>query len=76
MRSSRTHLLVSAALGVALLIATRADADCDVPAATCIDSDILWPHAGPSTFFALASSNTTAKGPSQRRARNARIQRA
>ena len=62
MRSLRTHLLAPAVLGVVSLLATPVEADCDVPASTCIDSDILWPHAGPSTFFSIASANTTAKG--------------
>ncbi|MEO7095991.1 MAG: hypothetical protein ABI175_22210, partial [Polyangiales bacterium] len=62
MRPLRTHLLAAAVIGLVSLIAERADADCSVPASTCIDSDILWPHSGPSTFFSLASSDTTAKG--------------
>jgi outer membrane protein OmpA-like peptidoglycan-associated protein len=37
-------------------------ADCDSSVATCIDSDILWPTAGPSTFFSITSATTTAKG--------------
>jgi OOP family OmpA-OmpF porin len=63
-RRDRVRLIAAAIVGASTgaSIAPDARADCDVPASTCIDSDILWPHAGPSTFFALASGDTTAKG--------------
>ncbi len=37
-------------------------ADCAAAASTCIDSDVLWPVAGPSTFFSVGSAQTVGKG--------------
>ncbi len=57
------HRLLSIAV-VAALVASQRDAaaDCDDKVSTCIDSDVLWPSAGPSTFFSIGSGLTTGKG--------------
>jgi hypothetical protein len=36
--------------------------DCAVPNSTCINDDALWPHAGPSRFIAIGSTDTVAAG--------------
>lgn len=36
--------------------------DCNVPLSTCINDDVLWPHAGPSHFIAVGSTELTAPG--------------
>ncbi len=46
---------------VAAAPAARA-ADCDAAVSTCIDSDVLWPTPGPTTFFSIGSATPTAKG--------------
>ena len=39
---------------------SEARAECDSAVPTCIDSDALWPTAGPTTFFSLAAAQTLA----------------
>jgi OmpA-OmpF porin, OOP family len=53
-----------AALGLALtLLAPDARAtDCAGTVSSCIDDDVLWPHAGPSQFVAVGSTQTIAPG--------------
>ena len=36
--------------------------DCGGPYSPCIDSDILWPHAGPARFVAIGAAETVAPG--------------
>jgi outer membrane protein OmpA-like peptidoglycan-associated protein len=37
-------------------------ADCEVVASTCVDSDLLWPTAGTSTFFSVGAARTLDRG--------------
>jgi hypothetical protein len=56
--------LVAFACGVTLALCVRAAAatECAGILSTCIDDDTLWPHAGPATFVAVGSTQTTAGG--------------
>ncbi|MGZ3475399.1 MAG: thrombospondin type 3 repeat-containing protein [Polyangiales bacterium] len=52
-----------AGLALSLFLATTTlapgvRADCDSIASTCIDSDLLWPTAGTTTFFSVGSART------------------
>lgn len=54
---------VPAALSVlaATLVARTAAASCDTPILSpCVDSDTLWPHAGPSLFMNVGGTDTVA----------------
>jgi outer membrane protein OmpA-like peptidoglycan-associated protein len=57
LRVAATSLALATA--VALAAAPAGAADCKAAASTCIDSEAFWPFAGPSTFFSLASAQTT-----------------
>jgi outer membrane protein OmpA-like peptidoglycan-associated protein len=57
----RLPLLCLAVAG-SLFAARASAADCDASASTCIDSEALWPTAGPSTFFAVPGGRTTPVG--------------
>jgi hypothetical protein len=62
---ARIALSAFACLGVVacLLAAPPARAtDCSGVHSTCIDSDTLWPHAGPARFVAVGSTETVAPG--------------
>ena len=51
----------AAAVALPLLVARDARAtDCGGTASTCINDDILWPHAGASQFVAIGSTETLA----------------
>jgi hypothetical protein len=54
--------LVPVALAVFVTCAARsASADCTTPVTSpCIDSDTLWPHAGPSIFATVGGTETVA----------------
>jgi hypothetical protein len=48
---------------LANLFATAARAgDCSSPDSPCVNDDVLWAHAGPSRFVAIASTDTVATG--------------
>jgi hypothetical protein len=51
------------ALSVALATPRLARAtDCSGVASTCVDDDVLWPHAGPARFVFVGSTETVAAG--------------
>ncbi len=52
--------MMTAALGVALVPAAAHATDCSGIYSPCIDGDVLWPHAGPSRFVAVGSTETVA----------------
>ncbi|HSQ67208.1 MAG TPA: hypothetical protein VLM85_28525 [Polyangiaceae bacterium] len=56
------HLVACAALGAGVLgWAGAARADCTVTVLSpCVDSDTLWPHAGPSEFLTVGGTETVA----------------
>ncbi|MGH7436159.1 MAG: hypothetical protein ACRENE_10845 [Polyangiaceae bacterium] len=62
----RLRALVAVAIAtdvVMLTLARQASAtDCTAIVSPCIDDDILWPHAGPSRFVAIGSTETTGSG--------------
>jgi OOP family OmpA-OmpF porin len=63
MRACVRRPVALAALGIAALVGGDASADCtSTRVATCVDSDSLWPHAGPGPFFSLGSTTTTPMG--------------
>jgi hypothetical protein len=49
--------LASAAMATSCAGGARAD-DCSGLLSACIDSDVLWPHAGPSRFVAIGATQT------------------
>jgi len=55
---------VAFALGVTMALCARSAGatDCSGELSTCIDDDVLWPHAGPARFVAVGSTETTAAG--------------
>jgi OmpA-OmpF porin, OOP family len=59
MKRLQTLVIVAAGLSAA-----RAEADCTPRShlSTCIDIDTFWPHAGPSTFAFIGSTDVTAPG--------------
>ncbi len=62
MRGLCTVALVSAAIAL-LSTRARASENCGSPlVTTCINSDTLWPHAGPSQFLTVGGTETVAKG--------------
>ena len=51
--------LVLALAGAIVLVARSASASCTTPLTSpCIDSDTLWPHAGPSEFLTVGGTET------------------
>lgn len=63
----RVALLVPAASGLACLTALTLAApahatDCSGIESTCINSDILWPHAGAARFVSIGSTETVTPG--------------
>ncbi|HLW45879.1 MAG TPA: hypothetical protein VKR78_06655 [Acidimicrobiales bacterium] len=56
--------LVALACGVAWALGVRSATatDCSGVLSTCVDDDVLWPHAGPARFVAVGSTETTAAG--------------
>jgi hypothetical protein len=60
--------LRSAAFASICALAWIADAqpawatNCAIPNSTCINDDVLWPHAGPAHFVAVGSTETVAAG--------------
>ena len=61
MRSLWPILAVTAFVAAPLAARDAHAADCSSSVATCIDSEALWPTAGPTTFFSLPSARTTPK---------------
>lgn len=55
-------LPVASALTVTLFASAARATDCSGTVSTCIDDDILWPHAGPAQFVAIGSTETIAPG--------------
>ena len=51
--------LVLALAGAIVLVARSASASCTTPLTSpCVDSDTLWPHAGPSEFLTVGGTET------------------
>ena len=49
--------------GAIVVAAPRARADCNTPLTSpCVDSDTLWPHAGPSQFLTVGGTETVESG--------------
>ncbi|MGD0524655.1 MAG: thrombospondin type 3 repeat-containing protein [Polyangiaceae bacterium] len=60
---ARIALAFAAASVAAVLSAPSARAtDCSGLFSPCVNDDILWPHAGPSRFVAIGSTDTVAAG--------------
>lgn len=55
-----TPALVALVATVATVDTARA-ADCKAASSTCIDSEALWPYAGPTTWFSIAPARTVAR---------------
>jgi OmpA-OmpF porin, OOP family len=47
---------------LAMTAAAHADSTCDGPLSPCINDDSLWPHAGPSRFVQVGSTETVPRG--------------
>ncbi len=65
-RSPASPVVVAAVVAGGVFVASpraaRADA-CAAPlASTCVNSDNLWPHAGPSRFLTVGGAETTPRG--------------
>lgn len=60
MRPRIVFVSAAAALSVALFPAAGHATDCSGIYSPCINSDILWPHAGPSQFVSVGSTDTVA----------------
>jgi outer membrane protein OmpA-like peptidoglycan-associated protein len=58
MRLLRTLLPILPAIALLLGDQRAHAAECDGPVSTCFDADILWPTAGPTTFFSIGSART------------------
>jgi hypothetical protein len=56
-----TFAFLSVASSWAYAVSARAT-ECGVPISPCINDDVLWPHAGASTFVAVGSTETVAAG--------------
>src|SRR6516165_6907299 len=56
----RIVIAFPAALLVALASRNAQATDCSGIYSPCIDGDIFWPHAGPSRFVAVGSTETVA----------------
>jgi len=55
------RLLPAAAVLAATFVARTAAASCNVPITSpCVDSDTLWPHAGPGLFMNVGGTETVA----------------
>lgn len=55
------HMRALAGAIICATAARTASADCTTPIVSgCIDSDTLWPHAGPSQFLTVGGTETTA----------------
>jgi hypothetical protein len=53
------RLIALSALVATLVCAERSYADCTTPVTSpCVNSDTLWPHAGPSDFLSVGGSET------------------
>jgi outer membrane protein OmpA-like peptidoglycan-associated protein len=58
----RVAALTLAVVATALPTAATARAgDCKASASTCIDSEALWPYAGPTTWFSIAPARTVGR---------------
>jgi OmpA-OmpF porin, OOP family len=62
MRSGVGAILSILALAVELFAFPAKATDCGGALSTCIDDDVLWPHAGPAHFVAVGSAETTGAG--------------
>jgi OOP family OmpA-OmpF porin len=58
----RLGCLLAVLPALALSTRTAAAADCDAQLSTCIDSELLWPTAGPRQFISVAGVETLARG--------------
>jgi hypothetical protein len=59
----RATILAVATLGAASLARTARADSCGSPLlSSCINDDNFWPHAGPSQFLAIGSTETVARG--------------
>jgi hypothetical protein len=60
---ARFALAFAAASAAAVLVAPSARAtECSGLFSPCVNDDVLWPHAGPSRFAAIGSTDTVAAG--------------
>jgi hypothetical protein len=55
-------LIVACCTALTLEARAARATDCSGTASSCINSDILWPHAGPARFVAIGSTDTVAPG--------------
>jgi OOP family OmpA-OmpF porin len=55
-------LPVASALAVTLFAPAARATDCSGTVSSCMNDDLLWPHAGPSQFVAVGSTQTIAPG--------------
>src|SRR5579883_1609391 len=62
MRGRAALASLAAGLCTALAAAPAGATDCSGIVSPCINDDVLWPHAGPSTFVAIGSTETVAQG--------------
>jgi hypothetical protein len=62
MRARSAALVFLCSVPCVATASTAGATDCSVPNSTCINSDVLWPHAGPARFLGVGSADTVAAG--------------